>query len=131
MMNYKHSGALTELTACAWLLKQGYEVFRNVSAHGIADLVAYDPETRTYMPVDVKLQPLVGTAALKQEQAEQGIKLLIVDRDTLSCRLIDNPRVIDPSRPHGRLPGERPSQLSLQRSREQLSDIDSRRARSP
>ena len=33
-MDAKHSGALTELTACAWFLKQGYEVFRNVSSRG-------------------------------------------------------------------------------------------------
>ena len=34
------TGAICELTACAWLLKNGYEVFRNVSPTGKADLIA-------------------------------------------------------------------------------------------
>jgi len=42
-MHAKHKGALAELQACAWLLKQGYEVFRNISQHGAADLIAWRP----------------------------------------------------------------------------------------
>ena len=42
-MHDKHKGSLAELQACAWLLKQGYEVFRNVSQCGVADLVAWQP----------------------------------------------------------------------------------------
>jgi len=37
---WKHKGAHCELVATAWLLKEGYEVFRNVSQHGIIDVVA-------------------------------------------------------------------------------------------
>src|SRR5215831_6430735 len=40
-MENKHKGSLAELIACAWLLKTGYEVFRNVSQHGVADVVAW------------------------------------------------------------------------------------------
>ena len=40
-MHDKHKGSLAELLACAWLLKQGYEVFRNVSQHGKADLIIW------------------------------------------------------------------------------------------
>jgi hypothetical protein len=36
----KHKGARSELVACAWLLCQGYEVFRNVSQHGLMDIIA-------------------------------------------------------------------------------------------
>src|SRR5262249_15828766 len=36
----KHRGAQTELLACAFLLGEGYEVFRNISAHGTADIIA-------------------------------------------------------------------------------------------
>lgn len=36
----KHKGAHAELIACAWLLSQGYEVFRNVSAFGLTDIIA-------------------------------------------------------------------------------------------
>ena len=39
-MDQKHLGARNELLACAWLLHEGYEVFRNVSPHGPIDLVA-------------------------------------------------------------------------------------------
>jgi hypothetical protein len=48
----KHRGAHAELRAAAWLLEQGYEVFRNVSGHGKIDLVAVkDGEVRFF---DVK-----------------------------------------------------------------------------
>jgi hypothetical protein len=40
MDNGKHVGARSELIACEWLLAQGYEVFRNVSAHGPIDIIA-------------------------------------------------------------------------------------------
>lgn len=40
-MHPKHKGSLAELLACAWLLKQGYEVFRNISQHGAGDLVIW------------------------------------------------------------------------------------------
>lgn len=36
----KHKGGHSELVACAWLLGNGYEVFRNVSQHGAIDVVA-------------------------------------------------------------------------------------------
>ncbi len=38
-MDKKHNGTVSELIACTWLLKEGYEVFRNVSAHGLIDVV--------------------------------------------------------------------------------------------
>lgn len=40
-MDRKHKGAHSELIACAFLLAAGYEVFRNVSQHGSADVVAF------------------------------------------------------------------------------------------
>lgn len=50
----KHKGALSELRASAWLLEQGYEVFRNVSAHGPIDIIARHPETGELLLLDVK-----------------------------------------------------------------------------
>lgn len=52
-MNDKHKGSLFEILAAAWLLKQGYEVYRNVSQHGIFDLTIYNPETKEFIGVDV------------------------------------------------------------------------------
>jgi hypothetical protein len=45
MMHAKHMGAWAEMQACTWLLGQGFEVYRNVSPHGFADIAAYDPTT--------------------------------------------------------------------------------------
>lgn len=42
-MDAKHTGALSETLAIVWLLRQGFEVFQNVSAHGPADLVGWIP----------------------------------------------------------------------------------------
>lgn len=39
-MKDKHRGAHAEIMAVAWLLEQGYDVFRNVSQHGEVDLIA-------------------------------------------------------------------------------------------
>lgn len=37
---HKHLGAQSELVAAAWLIGQGFDVFRNVSPHGDIDLIA-------------------------------------------------------------------------------------------
>lgn len=34
-------GAINELEVCAWLMRQGYEVFRNVSPTGKGDLIIW------------------------------------------------------------------------------------------
>jgi hypothetical protein len=46
-MNKKHRGARNEMLACAYLLGEGFEVYRNVSAHGAIDLVAIK-DNQTY-----------------------------------------------------------------------------------
>jgi Holliday junction resolvase-like predicted endonuclease len=52
IMDPKHKGALAELQACAWLLRHGYEVFRNISQCGVADMIAWKPgETPTLIDV--------------------------------------------------------------------------------
>jgi hypothetical protein len=47
-------GAQGELIASAWLLGLGYEVFRNVSASGPADLIAWEQDTGVTHFIDVK-----------------------------------------------------------------------------
>jgi hypothetical protein len=71
----KHCGTQAELIACAYLLGEGYDVFRNVSPHGTADLVACKGDT--VLRIDVKS----GKAPPKftQEQKAEGIILLHVD----------------------------------------------------
>jgi hypothetical protein len=48
------TGTINELKAQIWLLNQGYEVFSNVKATGIADLVAWNIKTNQVLKVDVK-----------------------------------------------------------------------------
>ena len=47
-------GAQSELLAAAWLMELGYEVFRNVSPCGPADLIAWKRGTLDKHLIDVK-----------------------------------------------------------------------------
>ena len=47
-------GDITEIKAVAWLMEQGYEVFRNAGCTGPADIVVWDIESGVLTPVDVK-----------------------------------------------------------------------------
>jgi Holliday junction resolvase-like predicted endonuclease len=80
------SGAHAELIASAWLLKQGYEVFRNVSPDGEADLVVFCPNTRELKRVDVKTQNhyvtktgQIRTYALTESKRRPGVSVLLVN----------------------------------------------------
>lgn len=73
----KHKGALAELRASAWLLDQGYEVFRNLSQHGAIDLIARRADTGEILLIDVKtapsrnkLEPKNGVRVLSYREGE-------------------------------------------------------------
>lgn len=54
-VHHNTKGAINEMIATVWLLKHGYDVFRNVSPRGRADLVAINWETdEGWVSVDVK-----------------------------------------------------------------------------
>jgi len=91
-MHPKHIGARNELLACAWLLAQGYEVFRNVSNHGIVDIVGM--QGGGFTRFDVKTAG-VGLRRLSPEQIAANVHLLIVHSDG-SCQII--PPEIQPRR---------------------------------
>lgn len=83
-------GAISEHLATAWLLAKGYDVFRNVSPNGRADLLAVDWVNDETIRVDVKSDgfDLCGTGAISaasRETAERNkgfsIKYLIVKKD--------------------------------------------------
>ena len=75
----KHLGAGSELVACAWLLAEGYEVFRNISQHGLADLVAVKDGKAFYF--DVKSQnDNHSYRRLSPAQIERGILPLVVSK---------------------------------------------------
>jgi len=48
----KRTGDITEITACNLLLKEGYEVFRNLCCTGAVDIVAIK-DNKVYL-IDVK-----------------------------------------------------------------------------
>jgi hypothetical protein len=80
-MHRKHKGAHSELVACAWLLRQGYEVFRAVSPHGVIDLVAIKDGVAEYFDVktldwSARLPPYAELEAVKL-----GVKYLIIRPD--------------------------------------------------
>ena len=86
MVMKKHRGALSELRACAWLLEQGYEVFRNVSDRGCIDVVALKDGETFYF--DVKGSPNGIETRLTPEQDRAGILPLYVNA---SACWIDGP----------------------------------------
>jgi hypothetical protein len=80
----KHLGSQNELRACVWLIDHGYEVFRNVSAHGDTDIVAIK-EGKFYR-FDVKTGQYLkdGRPALMhltKEQLDLGVLPLFVFPD--------------------------------------------------
>ena len=88
----KHRGGWAEVVACAWLLEQGYDVFRNVSATGPIDVVAVKGRETLY--IDVKLLAVymktsivkfgdakVSKPRLTDMQVEAGIRALYVSPD--------------------------------------------------
>lgn len=86
-------GAYNELVATAWLLNNGYQVFRNVSACGPVDLVAMK-NSETIL-IDVKQGQIYKgrklSVALKISQIALGIKTLLVYPDDV-CVLDLNPQ---------------------------------------
>lgn len=90
-MKHKHKGAVAELKVSAWLLNKGFEVFRNISQHGLADIVAWNPLTGERVLYDVKTihhhvnvkgKTIYYPPKLKEEQIEAGVNLLIYNPDT-------------------------------------------------
>lgn len=82
----KHKGAMSELKASAWLLSQGYEVFRNVSQHGPVDLIALDLETLETKFIDVKTR-YKGQSQPNKKLRPEGVWLLEYHPDTDECHL--------------------------------------------
>lgn len=94
-------GAVAEYVASIWLIRQGYDVFRNMSPNGIADIIARKWSTDETLFIDVKSQYFnpedryksldeARRAFEKKEMSdretykkglEQGIKFLIVSDD--------------------------------------------------
>jgi hypothetical protein len=78
-MDRKHQGARSELLACAWLLAEGYEVFRNISQHGHADIIALKDGKAFYFDVKTSRMGRNNPARrLSSKQVAEGILPLVV-----------------------------------------------------
>lgn len=77
-----HLGAYCELIAANWLMARGWLVFRNVSSHGIADLMVLHPPTGEKRIYDVKCWRGVAGSVLTERQRELGILILYVHPET-------------------------------------------------
>jgi Holliday junction resolvase-like predicted endonuclease len=83
-------GAKSELLACAWLLDQGYEVFRAVHHDGLADIIAY--KAGSFTLIDVKTLSVRNGAqsyhaALTAHQMRNSVRLLTIHPETGDCTL--------------------------------------------
>lgn len=94
-------GAVNEHIAKAWLLKQGYEVFSNISPEGPADLVAVKFDVGETLYVDVKSQSFSFEGEdgerFRERAQKYGIRYLVVDDDG-ACAWADAPARVDISR---------------------------------
>jgi Holliday junction resolvase len=72
------------MTAIAWLLKEGYEVFRNVSQHGLIDILGV--KNGEIFKFDVKSANADKNVRLSSDQIINNVKLLKVFSDG-SCEI--------------------------------------------
>ena len=86
-------GDIAELESAIWLMKNGYEVYRNVAKTGQVDLVTRKQGEITL--IDVKADcydPKLGYRRFKhsrtKSQAKQGIKILRFNPDTKVVRFV-------------------------------------------
>lgn len=86
------------MKAVVWLMEQGYEVFRNLSAEGAFDMIALSPEETIY--IDVKTASEVMDYGVKNLTAakfrpsakkypELNKKIVYVYKDQVAWRLFD------------------------------------------
>ena len=89
LMDQKHRGAYNELVAALWLMNQGYEVFRNVSAHGLIDIVAFRDGEMTKFDVKTVANGR-SPVRLNDKQIAAGVKWIKVYQDG-TCQIGDTP----------------------------------------
>ena len=89
-------GDLSEYYAVTWLWDQGYEVFPNAGSQGMADMIAWHPETEEVILIDVKM---VRTNKKDKDhyrrprtpaQKEKNVCLLLYNADTRQLRFVEH-----------------------------------------
>jgi Holliday junction resolvase-like predicted endonuclease len=77
----KHKGGRNELIACAWLLNQGYEVFRNVCDCGEIDVIGLKDGKITFFDVksaQLRKDGTLSPTRLSQDQVDRDVKALYI-----------------------------------------------------
>ena len=96
--NTARVGDLLEIQAVAWLIDQGYEVFRNDCCTGPVDIIALDVETNEVLKIDVKTtgvcsdQKHLLIPKLTDLQVQLGVKVLTLNKMTNEWVLADGKR---------------------------------------
>lgn len=85
--NTANVGAYSELIACAWLLEQGYQVFRNVSPSGPYDIIAIKgPEELRVNVRTIRFSMRTGSyPRVKWKAPLADVQFLYVDPDMRRC----------------------------------------------
>ena len=92
------SGDISEHRAVVWLLKQGYEVFRNECCSGPIDIITYNIETQEILKIDVKTACIYimedGTRTIRSAkqtdiQKELNVKILRYDKEKDTFTFLD------------------------------------------
>ena len=113
MKGTSRSGDIAECVGIALLLRDGYEVFRNVSCCGPIDVIIVDTKTGDLTKIDMKkYQPtmhrpapyvvehrdtIAPTITKSQElRTKLEVKLLAVDADNLKYYWLDDNRKVKP-----------------------------------
>lgn len=68
----KHSGTRNEMVACIWLLKQGYDVFQNISPHGDVDIIALKDGVPTFIDVKAANYTVQGARSLHANRLKES-----------------------------------------------------------
>lgn len=79
---HKHRGAISEIAASAWLLEEGYEVFRNVSSAGPIDIVAIRGAETIRVDVKTAYRDKYGKLLCHNKARAPGIRVLLVIAST-------------------------------------------------
>ena len=79
-------GVISEMVACAWLSAQGYDVFRNTSPYGDADIVIRNGSKLTAVDVKTGVNAdgrgyLPGNRRMQAAQIASGVEILYVFPD--------------------------------------------------
>ena len=90
-MNHTDKGYFGEQLAMAWLLKNGYWVFKNPAPQGPVDCVAINQITHEVILVDVKVLShhkggYTRSKILNEKQKQMNVKILYVDINNFECR---------------------------------------------